>query len=376
MGTRGRLPWSVAAAWLAASIAPCALAQQRSRAFDDWWNRLVSRGADGPDIDGIAISYRIDYRPQISQADLERLKAEAARHPESSAAGKLAVLQASLSGGSSYRERTVWRHEGMWRINNTFARSPFAWDFVWGDGVGWQMTPRRLEVTSLTPGSPQAADLGSESSGATYESQLLLTGGLAGASGMGMRIAPTLISPGRWTAAGAITTERGSHEFTAEGTWHEESGWGTVSRSRIQTRASDGVVTWESNLFEGWQQFDTSALGIAGRVEVECSDATENTVITLQRVARFSPAEFKALISIPGPDDTDPIRGKVTYTSIEDHRSPTARQAAPLDTSEGVQVNALDAAGDSVSKLRIAGWVTAGGLAAAIVLIRVRRAIR
>jgi hypothetical protein len=375
MQIRGNQVWHVVAALIAAWMAPGAWAQQRPKAFDDWWNRLIARGADGPDIDGIAISYRIDYRPQISPAELARLKAEAARHPESSAASTLAVLQATLSGGPSYRERTVWRYEGMWRINNTFARSPFAWDFVWGDGVGWQLTPKRLEVTPLTPGSAPAATLASESSGATYEIQLLLTGGLAGAHGRAMNGTPVLVAPGRWTFAGSRTDGQDQYLMTAEGGWDESRGWGTVTRSRFEKRASDGTVTWESRSLDDWRALDSLPLGIAGRVEIAQDDATQNSTITLQQIARFTRAEFKALTAVPGPNDTDPSRGKVTYTSIEDHRSALAREAMPMGLNDSVGGGVGGSRESSASKLRIAGWVTAGLLGSAILIIRIRRAM-
>jgi len=124
---------------------------------------------------------------------------------------------------------------------------------------------------------------------------------------------------------------------------------------------------------EGWTTLPGSTVQVARQVRVDGADGRPVKRIALIAATRFSPEEFERLIEPPGPTAVDPVRGAMTYSSVMDYRGGTAQQVGSSELARGVLPAPPARAGSGEARLRVLGWVLAGGLVATLVFLRLRR---
>ncbi len=341
--------------------------------FQQWWQRALAGGRDGPTIDGISFEYTVDYVYVPSPAALAALRARVANRPEHPERRDLVKFEARLRGEVERVRVRLWRWNGGWRISrdpigSSASTAPSFWDFVSTERDAWHLTTHTLTVFDARAGDHAVEQHRSAISDSAMS--LVLFGNLfaGGTVGHGLTLEPVLDdATGIWRVTSTAKVNEGSIRYAAEGRWDQsaERGW-FVRSSLDQLDAHGAVVSGTSYTAEDWRYVDAIDLTLAAVVTERDHTGAARTRHTLASTTPFTSAEFGALTRTPEVHTEDPVRGRVTFTSVMDHRG-----GATLPAHIGIAVPAERPPG-GVSGMRIAGWVTAAGLVILIVVLRTR----
>lgn len=370
--------WRMAFGLLAAGSAVTLAAGQvggtsRDAAFQAWWAAVTSGGVMGPPADGLCFAYRVEFVYVPPAEDLEQMRRAVADRPEHPQRMELAHYERVLAG-QAYTDSKVWRLKGMWRLSQSWEHKPNFpyWDFARGRDGAWQLTEDSLTLASTDVGSVGGSAHASVSSGFTWETSLFQTGGITAAVANRVELAPVLDGDGRWTASGRRLDATGGAACTARGAWHRDRGWGTVEESEFSRLDAAGAVVGASrHLATDWRYVPELKRGVAHEVLELREDGARDKRLTLAGITPFTSAEFEALTAVPKPGGVDPVRGRLTFTSISDERGDERRHASVEDGK--VMWPSPAPEGRPSRGLRIAGWASAVFVIATIVLLRLRR---
>ncbi len=307
--------------------------------------------------------------------EIKRLRAEvkaALDHPQKK---ELAIFEGRLLGQKDSLETDVWidPSSGKWRLNLTniyLGQSEYS-DFARQGDSHWCLTPGQLIV-----GSPSAPEPGYDYSQAIEMNLSHLSWFMSAGMSAGYTnhlAAPVVRLKGKeWTAETRDDT-RGLL-FRAKGVWYDESKSG--SATEVYVRQQRGQQDdWEARFVStGRRHISEIDFWVPDRVE-----AWQGTPLKLDRVYRFTGFEFietaevDALVRMPDFAGSDPIRGKITITSILDLRQGSrGYQKLTEAGTEFIPIEQTEAA-KHYRRLRWYGWISAGVVGAALVVLRFRR---
>lgn len=317
----------------------CNAVAQSTPEFTAWWTRLTSGGPAGPAIDGVAIEYRVDH----------------------------------LLTPPSHETYRLWRTGSSWRWSRDNEDNAHTfWDMTWANGLAWTLSPDALTAADQATADATNLHIEGANSATSCDVQLLFTAGIATALASGIHLDPTLGNDNKWHAEG--TAQRGdgaSIRFVVSGHWQPTEALGSVVHSEFSLSRDGKLVGTSIVDATDWVPIPQLKLAIARSVLWKESGLDRR--ITLVSHSAYSSSEFKRLTAVPSITEDDPIRGRPTFRSVTDFRGGRPR-VSEVDSQNRTKLAPMmpDRQEASNNTLRTLGWVSAAGLVAAIVLLRIR----
>jgi hypothetical protein len=361
------------AAWAALAPTNAAAGDDLPPDFKAWWERITAGGADGPNWDGISLKYRVEFVYLPPAKELESLRARVAGKPEHPERPKLESYERYIATGKApATQYQIWRMGQEWRCAKSWDRPerPY-WDFGWSREGAWELLPQTLIVSPPdATAHSHASKVASVASGVTHNASLFLSGGLISAGSLQIPIVVRMQSAGRWSAEGTRKDDRIEARLRAQGTWMG-NGRGTVERCILETRPQ-GAEAWQVGTYisEGWKDHDDVGIRLASVVTLYNNDNAPEQRYVLLGVEEFTSDQFRSIVRVPELNKPDPVRGALTFRTVRDTRP----DATSLWEGQGLEPTIAQVDRDSREwRWRIGGWVLAGILTVAFVLLRMAR---
>jgi hypothetical protein len=348
---------------------------QETRAFNDWWERIVSGGSSGPAIDNISIVYSVESDRDALASRLASLRAQ---RPSEATLGEMHALQQQLSAQNPPMEFRLWKKGSEWRLCRenppNSSVGPYT-DMAWADGIAWQMTPVSLVVVDQVGIARTPYRIDSAGSSISHDCEILLTGGVGGALGNGIELSARQ-SGERWTTtASAVRSDGARVSFEASGIWREAEKWGEVHRSQLTVVYADGSQGHVSIETRDWKPLPGREMGIAGWAKVQERRSRLVRIFRVEEIGTFTDSEFAKAVRRPSPTRPDPIRGPTTFTSITDVSSGGKELLEVSQDRRRVTPRFDDPETKRTRVTKTLGWVAGSGLGAMLVFIWLRRRI-
>jgi hypothetical protein len=269
----------------------------------------------------------------------------------------------------------LWtRGPGDWRRSQTLSWSEGKFDdIVVTPSNVWSMTADSLTV--LEPGAPPppGRDLPSLEDGLSQWLRLIRDGNL----GLGVRAEarPTGFRPVEGGMEMVVTAPTGLHtSYVLAGVEGTDLPV-VVQFTRHEKLPSNAVRDrWR---FSQWRFVPHLERPIAMRAERVDEQGRVLESLDVVEIRAAAPGEFARVTAMPIAAGTDPLRGPVTFRSVFDFRA-DANTITSI-TPEGSVLTAIPPEmlpPKSSTALRTAGWITAAGLLAALIGVRLMRGRR
>jgi hypothetical protein len=351
---------------------------QTEQEVREWFEEAWEEAAALPALEGFGIECHVEYPPQLTDAELAALRREAEGKPDHPNWREIEAEERRRRQPLGSSRVMIWNDQkGRWRYNQSYLISttdePSYVDAVVAGSVMWQLTPEALHIAPTDKGT--ATGTHGDPRSREGSMRVLLSELLYGRLGVGADAgnAPDgrveLLPGHRWAA---YVSRGEDFELRYEGTWDIPAARGTVE-TVVVTRTSERGVALRGTryAFEGWRLDPVSQRWLAQAASETSAGGVVMQRTVLDAVTKVTPAEFDALFEVPPIDGEDPVRGRMTYHSLYDHRpSALVRQDFGPDR-EVVSVADLPGA-KSWRRWRVAGWVVAGVLSSVFIGLRVR----
>ncbi|MFO0860517.1 MAG: hypothetical protein U0570_08165 [Phycisphaerales bacterium] len=316
----------------------------------------------------LKLSYIARDFPQLSEAQYEALKQSAKTSTDPMDQIRLQRDEIPQRLGFDSFEHTVWWHKsGSWRFNTTYPNRPKSafHDVALSDIAAWQLSPKQLTVLDPSRPPPANYNLASVESQINSDvSQLIdawLNNGLAGAP----RLTRVSVTEDKWTAE--LTGDIVSQEV--HGRWDVQAQRPFVERTvftRTPHRDGPGLTIEYSD----WKKLEGNAGDWIAQHLVQLKpDGRKSRTIDVASVGPLEEKEFQSVVQAPPPTGADPIRGKLTATTVYDFARGTASKI-DTKTSKQVQTEVLPRLQDEESSWQRVGWVVLASAVAVLVGVR------
>ncbi|MBM4108195.1 MAG: hypothetical protein FJ255_05210 [Phycisphaerae bacterium] len=307
-------------------------------------------------------------------AELERMRAAVARHPQHPETGLLKVFEDRAASPPRWVEHELWAGFDGMRVNTTLPETPngfhdmavagaTAWSLAPGSAILNTSTTRRAEIDFATSGRSVAT------TGLSH-----LTGGLANARsefGVGEPI-PALMGGSEWRGSRTGKTRSGRNVgVTAAGRWNEADGWGTVDHVTVSIER-DGVQTVIRYASSDWNPVPGMGIGAAATV-TRTTGGRPDWTLRLARVEPVDRAAVHRVLAEPTVARADPIRGAATINEVVDYRGngPVVTRRTPSGTVETLASGDLPAQ-RRVRSLDRLGWIVLAAVIGTAALLWIR----
>lgn len=340
--------------------------------FEQWWAKVSANGKEGPNVDGLRIHYKTEtFYPKPSQSEMSDIEARIKDKPDHPDRHRLWEFQRQLNAPSpEVGECTMWRLDGRWRYNAASSYNTQFTDCAWDKGHSWMLTPEFVRI--LDPRRAEVSHFRVDLfvGNLVNDSGALVNASLGAFTSMiSVTLSPKRDASGRrWSVKGEGKDSAGrSDSLEVDGTWDPSAGWGTIERLKWVGRPTNGLVEGMIYELRDWKFIPRIGLGIASESRELSLEGALTKRYTVLDMGEFTEREFDKFVAIPKADRPDPVRGALTFATIEDYRtlSPviTDREGRPI----GVTAQIQQAQTASV-RLRWMGWVV-GVSVVAIALI-------
>lgn len=335
------------------------------------WKNAAARRL--PDLDDLKLTWRIEEYWAPPADEISRIRAELKGHPDHPDRSIVPIWESRRAGKPTVGVREVWMHgTDEWRLNMSNRDQPEAYeDEVVRRDQMWAMNQNFLGIMSHEIPDP-THDITAHHRIIMNELHILLSGGMIYAAQEGVKCpAAASTSDDQW-AATYSTPEIGTVRI--EGDWDASSERGIVRHIVIEGGKSKSSTPME--LFaKDWKPLGYSDAWIAQRIEVvRLAPRQLDRVTVFEEVRAQEEGEFDRITRLPEYNGADAIRGKVTFTAIEDLRA-DVRQLR-VQTPTGEEIRPLPPIRDpkkEPSLLRTTGWVTLGCVVTAFLFLVIRR---
>ncbi len=334
--------------------------------------REVIRSGD----EGIRLDYIVEHRYVPPREEVESLRREIAGKPEHPQRARLAGIERRLRGEFPTTEYAIWLLGREFRCSMTQrGERGLALDSVIAGTGAWAMNPVSLHVADV----PGALGIGFRSVESfeveLADALLLLNGGLDESRERGVALYLSKTEPGRWSAEGRADSSGTQTRIAASGAWDDFHGAGTVERVTITVDA-EGVEKY-TTLYSasGWRFEPAIGRMIAGEAERRFGLQVDRRVQLVSADA-ITTEEFRRATAVPKPDGVDVLRGPVTFRAVEDVRAGHTRRFAVAEDRDALVPSPGRTPAQARNELRTVGWVIAGCIVVALVLLRARSAHR
>lgn len=368
VGKHASVALGICAACVLCLAIPTAAGQNRERVeawLEDEWNALPDTPSPFFDFDGAGLCYVVER--YVEGDELVRLQSQVEGRPDHPQRG---LLEDSLrrrrdepfgtkyglySGGS-----------GRWRLNREFlGRSKEGttryWDMVVMPDSQWMMLPGTLVIHSPTAPPPQGQDLPGEERSTGPILDRLLTGGLAAAKGLGLRLGDVqLLSDNRFRVAASRRDVPEQQQLTLEyiGRWDAERGRGFIESRTLVQNGYKPDSTGETYSMRDWRFVPEIGRWAAGFIAWAPAQGALGHRVRLIGGLEGDPDTLQRITRVPEIDGSDPLWGPVTATRLVDHR-PGRRslQIDPDGTRSTLDLPAEAGKSTAFGALRLMGWI-------------------
>jgi hypothetical protein len=197
-------------------------------------------------------------------------------------------------------------------------------------------------------------------------------GGLSLIDALGLQLGDIEVDGGRWF----VDTSRdqfGTIRFA--GDWDDASSRGMVAEMRIVRATASPSEEGSRHVMTEWRDDPVLGRPIAHRVEVRHSDDRLRQVFVVESIEVADAAFIDRITAVPEIDAPDPIRGPVSFTTVQDRRSGEDR----FTTIDRGAIN-HGGAGSALPRgeafdWRWVGWSAAGAIGVALIVLRIRRGV-
>ncbi len=283
---------------------------------------------------------------------------------------ELVLAQARHDGTAGWMTY-AWHGDGVWRYNRDELNRPGDFLDVGANAKDvWLLSPRVIVLT--TKGAPPAPErdystIGDES---LRNVKTLLSGGLSNVWDAKAELKYVRLPEGRWRASGV--KQRGNFELRWEAHGREPGAPGQAGT--IESVRGTGFMDGQergsmSEKSEGWRTWDDGLWAPATVTEFDASPGMIRKFQLLE-LRNSSKEELEKVVVTPRIDQSDPVRGEIHPTGLDDFRSRTTVQQTL--TPEGQMVERTIAPQRSYTWLKVGGWALLCLLVAALIYVRIR----
>jgi len=336
----------------------------------EWFDALWA-SADKPlNLEWTSIAWTQEDAWLPPPAEIERLRREVPGKPDHPERFNLAVIEQKLAGKNPTGQfEFVFGKGGEFRLNHHSLSDPNDfYDKVLTKDAMWGLTHKGLahfDVGSKEPGY----DLAAFANVAEQTYSYFLNGGLWTVRLNQMQPEP-LVQNGNDLTIECTGGPQNKHA-TVVAQWDTGVSCGFIESIRFQSPDSNDESTdiVESSEWE----YDTSLSRWAAK-EIRSKRADGGVVHIWRRgiVGAVKAERFAALIRAPEADGVDPVRGKVTFKSIEDRRGSVRSTTALTDAGPVVTAMPPNANVSDSRWITRTGWIVAACLGASLVFFRLR----
>lgn len=356
-------------------MAPRAFADERVDSLTRAWDSALTFTVPDPQ----HITWLVESHKVALPGEIERLRADVAGKPDHPSRVRLHDLEKYVSRGPVKmlhqwwsRGPTSWRHSFEDQTFTSESGRLAYLDTIRSELVNWKMSESALFL--MEPGAEAPIEHNVETAGRMARRMIgqMLTGGFSfSRSNLQLERGEFRFAGDTWTMNATFETMGMVVEYT--GVWDSQHNCGQTTRAKVTScsKMPDAVGTrWE---FADWRHEPSLNRCVAYRCSNYLSDGRLEEVLHFVEVEAVTESEVRALLTPPTLDGIDPVRGKVTFRSLQDfHGSGTIVQAD--DAGKFVQHDGTNVRPPPNSRwLSIAGWTAAVSIVCLLLFIRFRR---
>lgn len=351
----------------AAGIAQASERDPAPPEFAAWWARLFTFN-DGSLFDGVAVSYDVFYVYIPTAERLDEMRRTVKDKPEHPLRSQLQSFERAIENPRGrWMTLTVISRGGEWRANRNEPQGEYR-DYAWSKESAFELSRTKLLVTKPSPEASEARRFAQVSSDFLSSLDAVLTSGVGQAGNRMLHFKP-VFAGSKWTMSGRLKelTPGETCDMQLTGSWDPATHTGRIERVRSVIRRADGTVLnlgSDSSEFQYEPLLDLQIPRVMIRYH---EDGQPRFEYRFKEARKVSASEMRDLLKVPTPNGTDPVRGKLEFTKVEDYRG--GSESASLAT--GMPTPPSASKGDS--SLRWLGWAAAGGLVALFVGLKLRK---
>lgn len=348
-----------------------------------WLAQAWEDAAKLPDFGDANLKWRSQrlYVPPDSQ--LDTMRRAVAGHPDHPDRVTLMLYDRRLRGDKDETVRQLWCHgDGQWRqshdvqVNNLSTgqvTSSYADTVVLPDRH-WQLSPDQLLVEP--PDISAKSEVGGlvrVRSEFVNELGYIVTGGMTGARQSGTTLGDVVVSGNRWNVIATRTNASSGKKYQLkfDGRWDEAQSRGFVERMEIVTNEYKPDVVGTVWTFSDWRVDPTSDRAIAWKVEQFRPGGIPDSRFVVDHFSVEPGKSFEDVTRTPPVAGVDPVRGKVTFSVVQDLIKGTRTDlTANTEAALGIQPRRL---APEAGKVNWLVWISSSCVAVGFGLAGFRR---
>ncbi|MBL8887746.1 MAG: hypothetical protein JNK16_13895 [Phycisphaerales bacterium] len=339
-----------------------------------WLEEQLSQPPAIQRVRDLKISYVARDFPRMSKTEYESLVAESKRRRDPGDDLKLQLDAIPQRLGFDTIEHTVWwQGTGSWRFNSSYPnneKTPYH-DVSVTKSAAWQFTPQQLTVLDTARPAPNSYNLPSVEQQINSDLSQLIDAWLNDSLAGRPALASVALSGDAWSAE--LRGEKVSQQI--RGRWDASLARGFV-QSTVFTKTPHPDGSGLSIEYADWKPLpDSGGAWIAHRLVQRKPDGRMGRELMVTRIDRLDKHEFHSITQPPSATGSDPVRGKLTVTTVYDFGQGVRTSVDP-ETASQTQTGVLPRLADEEATWQRIGWFTLAGIVAILVGMRLFRFLR
>lgn len=379
MNLKARPRWSRFLAIAALSMTGTAAAQSEAERAEKWFRTMATEAAENFKGRSFKMAYSVEVQETLDPNEISAIRSRVANLPAHPDRARLQRLEHLQKYGPAMLEYTMWFRRGDMRLNREGERHVPGAEYLdttsIGD-VGWKMTPKTLFVVPTGQSAPRGHDVQMVTKWALTEAKVFFGAGMSGFGDVTQDTQFRMIDDNRWTASNKRVIGGNERSVEVRGTWDAQVGRGRSIESSLSSVGNGAKVLYRVTA-ERWIEFD--GMEVATSVTTTDMETAERPAdvrnYKLLSIDSLSDRDFERVSQVPAIDAEDPIRGAVTFTTVENLTGSESRYTMKNPMTGTIEEfgSGQTVAGMNRSWLRVLGWTSACAIAVMLVILRVRR---